>query len=437
MKQLEQIAALEIRRLAARAEKIVGIRSPSKGEAKQAKLLQEIADQRGRPMFYPALSAGVGRGPYLELVDGSVKLDFITGIGVHLFGHSHPKLLEAAFKASLASTSVEGNLMMDERLPAFIRELLGMRPARSRLKHCFVSNSGAMANENALKILRHNDERKHVIAFKGCFHGRTQTMAELTDNPAVRQGLPVGRWRHYIPFYDLESGWTTDRVVSKLKKVLKKKNACAIVMELVQGEGGFRTAPPEFFRAVIEECKRSDVKVWIDEIQTAGRTRSFFVHEAMGLAPLVDVVTVGKMAQCGATLFTPELNPRPGLLSQTFAGGVVPLAVGTEMLRLLKHGGYFGADGKISKISEYFRSRLDDLCAAHPELIGRVSGYDGMLAFQYGSGGKTETADCVRNFFDRGLMTFYCGRGPYLIRMLPPMGVLTRRHIDEALDIVS
>ena len=439
MKRVERAFRERYRKLLSDSRSIKGIAPPVSSRKKDlTRLVRSISDLRGRSMFYDSITSGAGKGPYVQLMDGSVKIDFITGIGVHLFGHAHPDLLAASVSAALNDTAIQGNLMMDKTLIEFVENLMKHVRRTSRLHHCFVSNSGAMANENALKILRQSDpKRKHLIAFSHCFHGRTQTMAQLTDNPALKQGLPVGKWCHYIPFYNKEAGWDTQRVVGELKKVLRKNKSCAIIMEPVQGEGGYLSAPKSFFNAIISECRKNGVKIWLDEIQTSGRTRTLFVFESLGLGKKIDVVTSGKMLHCAVTLFTDELNPKPGLLSQTFAGATAALAAGTETIRLLKSGGYFGAGGRNLRHANYLRSRLNDLALRKEGKVSSISGFDGMIAFRIGSGTKEEAVNVVKKLFDAGLMVFYCGHGPYSVRMLPPMGVLDTRVIDEAMEVIE
>lgn len=396
-----------------------------------------IAAIRGRPLFYDAITTGRGHGPYVELVDGSVKLDFITGIGVNFFGYGHPRLTAIA-RAAASSPPLQGHLIVGTELIEYCEAILAHVRKVSRLRRCFVSNSGAMANENALKILRQfSPGRPAVVAFRQCFHGRTQTMAELTDNDAIRKGLPLGPWRRYIPFHEPDKGWTTPRVVAELQKALKRRDVCAVVMELVQGEGGFRTAPPSFFKAIARTARKHGVKVWIDEIQTVGRTRSLFAFEEFGLGELVDVVTAGKMLQAGVTLFTPELTPDPGLLSQTFAGATVPLAVGTEMLRLLRQNRAYGSRGTFAKTCSRTWDMLEELHRRHPARISHPQGLGGMIAFRIDDGSRERTIAACRALFDAGLMTFYCGRSPHLVRMLPPLPVLTKNAIDEAGIIID
>src|SRR5581483_3713627 len=134
--------------------------------------LDELAGLRGRPAFYPYLGSGIGRGARAMLADGRWVLDFALGIGVHLFGHGNLDLIETAVRAAASDLVMQGNLLFNREYVRLMRTLLAHAPRG--MDHCWLSLSGADANENALKLARQKrDGRPGVIAFRGCFHGRT------------------------------------------------------------------------------------------------------------------------------------------------------------------------------------------------------------------------------------------------------------------------
>ncbi|MGH7856989.1 MAG: aminotransferase class III-fold pyridoxal phosphate-dependent enzyme, partial [Candidatus Binatia bacterium] len=289
----------------------------------------EVGALRGRPLFLPYLSSGFGRGARVQLADGRWVIDFALGIGVHFFGHGDPDLRRVAVDAARADTAMQGNLQMGLELPALLRLLV--KNAGGRIAHGWIANSGAEANEIALKIIRQRKQpAAEIIAFRGGFHGRTTTMAEITDRPEYRRGQPSREVVHYLPFYDRRDPASADRARNDLREILRSRpgRIAGFVLELVQGETGFRTAPREFFLPLLEECRRAGVATWVDEVQTFGRTGELFAFRKLDLADLVDVVTVGKLLHCAATLFVPDLRPDPGLVSGTFAGSTVGLALG-------------------------------------------------------------------------------------------------------------
>ncbi|MBM3301015.1 MAG: aminotransferase class III-fold pyridoxal phosphate-dependent enzyme, partial [Deltaproteobacteria bacterium] len=167
-------------------------------------LIKGFGELRGGALFYPYLGSGIGRGALVELADGSVKYDFISGIGVHHWGHSHPEVVEACLEAALKDTVMQGNLQQNAESVSLAKTLLiAANQKGARLDHCFFSTSGAMANENALKLaFQKKFPADRILAFEGCFMGRSSTLSQVTDKPAYREGLPLTVPVDYVPFHD-------------------------------------------------------------------------------------------------------------------------------------------------------------------------------------------------------------------------------------------
>jgi acetylornithine/succinyldiaminopimelate/putrescine aminotransferase len=203
--RIAQAKKLLLDTIAEHQRNITGIRPPN-AESQQSyeEMLAKFGEERGAPLFYPYVGSGIGRGPLVELADGSIKYDFISGIGVHHWGHSHPALIEASLDAALQDTIMQGNLEQNAESLEVARLLLeGANRTGASLKHCFLSTSGAMANENAFKIiLQKRNPADRILAFEGCFAGRTLAMAQITDKPLYRAGLPSILSVDYIPFFD-------------------------------------------------------------------------------------------------------------------------------------------------------------------------------------------------------------------------------------------
>ncbi|MDA0803093.1 MAG: aminotransferase class III-fold pyridoxal phosphate-dependent enzyme [Planctomycetota bacterium] len=428
-----------VARVEADSQSITDVRLADPARIKERdELLARVAAVRGRPAFFPYLGTGRGRGALVELVDGSVKWDMISGIGVYMLGHAHPVAIRAALEAGLSDLCMQGNLQTNaDALP--IAELLVREAARtSAIKHCFITNSGCMANENALKICQQKTgAAPRVIAFRDCFMGRSTTMAQLGDGPAYRQGLVLNQQVDYLPFYDHSMGSrSTERTAAQLAELLHrypKQHSC-IVVEPVQGEGGFKTAPREFFATLFDACRAAGVPVWLDEIQTFGRTEALYAFEWLGLGSLVDVCTVGKMSQVCACLYTEAMAPKPGLMSGTFTASTTAFHVGRATVEYLIASGAFGADGGNAKIHASFRAAVDRLVAKHPEAFpavrdgqgveqpGFAGGVGGMCRLTPFGGEKARVDSLVKALFEEGVMTFACGHGPYHIRFMPPVG---------------
>ncbi|MFG0284561.1 MAG: aminotransferase class III-fold pyridoxal phosphate-dependent enzyme [Phycisphaerales bacterium JB039] len=426
---------------AAHSARITDVRPPEAGAgAGYQELMDRAAATRGRGLLYPYIGSGLGNGALVELADGSVKWDMICGIGVHFFGHSEPDLIRASLEASLSDTVKDGNLQSGFEGYAFAEKLLQCAGRSSRLRHCYLSTSGAMANENALKVCyQKKAPASRVIAFADCFMGRSTTMAQIGDSAAGRVGVPLTTQVDYMPFWNevaarrIGQGRYIQMAVEHLEMLLRRypqQYAC-FIFELVQGEGGFNTAPREFFVALMDVCRAHGVPIWDDEIQTFGRLERMFAYEALELGDYVDVFCVGKMTQACATLFTEEFNPKPGLLSGTFIGESVSFRVGRRILEKLDEGDYYGPDGSIARHHRLFREQVEALAARHPEWFGRteqvpeiVGGRGGMMRFTPFGGAKDKIVKACSTLFDAGVVAFYCGHDPYHLRFLPPLGVL-------------
>lgn len=401
-------------------------------------LVDELGRLRGRPLLFPYVSSGRGRGARVELADGRSILDFALGIGVHFFGHSDPDLVETAIEAALEDTAMQGNLQMGRLVPEVLSLLIAN--AGGRLRHGWIANSGSEANEIALKIIRQRRApAAEIVAFRGCFHGRTSVLAEITDRPDYREGQPRRETVHYLPFFDCHQPDRFGAALTQLRELLSTRReqiACAI-FEIVQGETGFRTAPREFFEPLMRECRAAGVAVWVDEIQTFGRTGELFAFRRLGLEPYVDVVTVGKMLHAAAAFYTEEYNPRPGLVSGTFAGSTAGLAVGRRIVERLLTEGFLGPDGRIARLGGLAEERLRRL--ARDLGGGRVHAIDGvgaMWAVELAPTSHDAVVGLLRRCFDAGLLLYYGGTGPYRLRLFLP-ATLKAEELEEAANILE
>jgi len=419
-------------------KKITGVR-PSDPELveKYQQELQSFTDLRGSKLWFPYIGSGLGKGGLVELADGSVKYDFICGIGPHYFGHSHPLMTEAAFNASLSDTIMQGNLQQNGDALALMQNL----SRASGLPHCFLSTSGAMANENALKIaFQKRFPATRILAFERCFVGRTLILSQITDKPIYREELPNTIDVDYVPYFDhTDPEGSTKRAVETLKKHLHRypKHHAVMIFELVQGEGGFHAGSREFFLSLIKILKAEGILVFDDEIQCFGRLSKLFAFQHFGLEDVVDIVSIGKLSQVCATLFTDHVNPKPGLLSQTFTAAASAIQGGGAVLEELQKGGYYGAGGKIEKLSNYFVGKLSAFSKQHPHLMQGPFGLGSMLAFTPLDGSSEKVNHFVHELYGAGVMTFVAGQHPTRCRMLIPVGAITEQDIDKAFEIIT
>jgi 4-aminobutyrate aminotransferase-like enzyme len=405
------------------------------------KQMDDTNKTRGRPLFYPFIGTGAGRGPYVEVVDGSVKLDLINGIGVNIMGHSHPRVLAAGVRGALSDVVMQGNLEPSQEYAMAGARLAHLAGRSSRLKHCWFSTCGTMANENALKLARQkNTPARFILAMENSFAGRSTMMAEVTDNPAYRQGLPTYNEVLRIPFYDAKHPKvSSEKALSQLKEHVAKhpKNISAFCFEPMLGEGGFKVGTKEYFEPMLKFCKEQGIAVWADEVQTFMRTGELFAFETLGIGEYIDLCTVAKTLQTGATLFTEEYNPQPGLIAGTFSGSSAALAAGLEILNMIVTEGYLGKEGKIDRIHRDFVAMLNRLNETTCKgMLTDAGGLGLMVAVTPFDGTKDKLTKLLFSLYKNGLIAFSCGRDPYRLRFLLP-AILETKDIETAGKILE
>jgi len=418
------------------AERSAASAAPLDSAAMTAELA-ELAVLRGRPAFYPYLGSGVGRGARAMLADGRWVFDLILGIGVHLFGHGNPDLTATAIRASASDLVMQGNLIYNREYVALMRTLLAHAPAG--MASCWLSLSGADANENALKLVRQRrGGRSGLIAFRHCFHGRTAAMAEITDRPDYRLGQPSTFPVHYLPFYDRDDPASAAKALAALRDILRDHadTTAAIIVELVQGEAGFVTAPREFFVPLFDECRRAGLAIWIDEVQTFARTTELFATDLLQLASYADVITVGKVFQGSALLMREGFTPDPALMSGTYAGATAAMAVARRVIEKLASEGIFGPNGREKQLDRLTREHLERLADKHPGSIGAVDGVGAMIAFRLADGSLKTTREFILRCFDAGLVLYYGGHEPACVRLFLPV-VITDDELAEVFAIID
>lgn len=436
--------SLYLMALAVRSESMRGIRPPRSADASALlkRTIVEFQQDRGRELYFPYIATGIGSGPFVELLDGSVKYDMITGIGINFFGHAHPDFVDVMFEG-LCADVMQGNLQPSVEACDVLRALLSRVGAKSRLKHAWLTCSGTMANENALKIIRQKKApATRMFAFKDCFAGRSTAMQEITDNPKYREGQPLYGEVTHLPFYDPARGIaeSIEQAVGEMRKCMQDSPGkyAGLTIELVQGEGGFRYGPREYYVGLFEACRELGLAVWVDEIQTFGRTGELFAYQTFGLEEYVDVVTIGKLFQACALIYTPEYNPRPGLVAGTFTGNSNTLRAARRALEILDRDRLLGREGKIAKLSKRFESSLKELQSGSCKgLIGELRIIGGMVGFIPFAGTMDDVKKLIFEMFDRGVVAYYCGHDPYLIRMLPPLAVMEERDVDAVCEVIE
>lgn len=423
---------------------ITGVK-PAVPELKESydQLLKKVAEYRGGALFYNYLGSGIGKGSLVELADGSVKYDFITGIGVHYMGHSHHGVIDAQIDGAVSNTVMNGHLQQNADTASLL-ELLSKEACKNgaEVKNVFLTTSGAMANENAFKIIfQKRAAASRFFAFEKCFSGRTLGMAWVTDKGAYRQGLPKTLDVDYIPFYNAEDHQgSIDRTVYALKKAIQRYPGqhAGIIMELIQGENGSIVGHTEFFEAIIAVCKENNISVMVDEVQTFARTKDLFAFQYFKLDKHVDVVTIGKNAQICATFFKDDHKPKPGLLSQTFTGASSQIRAASYVVNEIVKGGYLGEGGKIEKLHARFKGNLEKLAQKHQGKLKGPYGVGAMVGMTVFSGDEPKTKAFTMKLFDNGVLSFMASGHPTTrVRFLMPVLAVTEQDIDEVCRIID
>ncbi|MFN4275673.1 MAG: aspartate aminotransferase family protein [Ferrovibrio sp.] len=351
-----------------------------------------------------------GEGPYLYTADGRRYLDFGSGIAVTALGHSHPHLVKAIQEQAAKLWHVSNLFQIPEQ------EKLAQRLVEhSFADKAFFCNSGAEANEGAVKIARKyfsakgQPEKYRVITFDGAFHGRTLAMLAATNNKKYLEGFgPVVEGFDHVPLNDLKA----------LKAAITPETA-AIMVEPIQGEGGIRAVPTETLRAIRQLCDEHKLLLILDEVQTGmGRTGKLFAYEWAGIAP--DIMTLAKGLgggfPVGAILTTDEAcsGIKPGTHGTTFGGNIMAMTAGNAVLDVMLEPGFF--DG-VQKRSSYFRQQLAMLADRYPEVIEEVRGQGFLLAVKT-KGVNSDFQAALRDEHVLGVTA-----SDNTVRLLPPLTI--------------
>lgn len=277
---------------------------------------------------YPLFDINIvkGRGCTVWDDNGQEYLDLYGGHAVISIGHCHPHYIEMVGR-QLDMLGFYSNSVIN-RLQAELAERLG-RACGYDDYQLFLINSGAEANENALKLASFTNGRTRVLSAEKAFHGRTSLAVEVTNNPKII--APINDCGHttYLPLNDLEA-WEVE---------LAKGDVCACIIECIQGVGGIRLATPEFAQGLAEACKRHGAVLICDEIQCGyGRSGRFFAHQWLGIRP--DLITVAKGIgngfPMGAVLISPEFKPVYGQLGTTFGGNHLACTAALAVLDVME-----------------------------------------------------------------------------------------------------
>ena len=332
--------------------------------------------------------------------EGTEYIDLYGGHAVISIGHSHPKYVEAvckqAAKIGFYSNSVQNSLQQE--LAAKLGQLSGY-PDYS----LFLCNSGAEANENALKLVSFKTGKKRIIAFKEAFHGRTSGTVAVTDNPNIQAPFNKGHEVVFINLNDIES----------VDKEILKGDVAAVIIEGIQGVAGIFQPTDRFLKQLNSLCKTNNVPLILDEIQSGyGRTGKFFAHQYANIKP--DIITtakgMGNGFPIGGVLISPEFEAKKGMLGTTFGGNHLACAAAIAVLDVIEEESLIN---NAFNMGEYLQQELNKIPA-----VKAIRGRGLMLGIEL----KPEYAD-VRNqlLFESHIFTGGAKNG--VMRLLPPLSI--------------
>jgi 4-aminobutyrate aminotransferase/(S)-3-amino-2-methylpropionate transaminase len=394
-------------------------------------------------------------GAVIEDVDGNRFLDFAGGIGCLNTGHRAPRVVEAIRRQLDRFLHTSFNVLPYESYIALSERLNAITPGKFAKKTLLV-NSGAEAVENAIKIARAYTKRPAILAFEDAFHGRTyMAMAATSKTHPYKAGFePFPGDVYRVPFaYCYRCSYSLQypsceihcarHIEDTFKRIVAAESVAAVIVEPVMGEGGFITPPAEFFPILSAICRKREILLIADEVQTGfARTGALFACERLGLEP--DLITMAKSLGGGLPLAAvtgrAEIMdvPGPGALGGTFGGNPVACEAALAVLETIEAENLCA---RANQLGERFRRRAVQW-QSRWELVGEARGLGAMQALELVRSRETrapaeeETRQVSQYCYEHGLITITAGSYSNVIRVLVPL-VATNEQMDEGLDVLE
>lgn len=351
-----------------------------------------------------------GRGCHVYDADGTEYLDLYGGHAVVSVGHCHPVVVKAIEKQASQLMFYSNSVI--NPLQQQLAEKLGRISGYDDYS-LFLVNSGAEANENALKLASFHTGRKRVVAFRRAFHGRTSAAVEVTDNPKIVSPLNSNNNVTFLPLNDIDA----------MCDELAKGDVAAVIIEGIQGVGGIRIPDADFLRVLREECNRYGTVLILDEIQSGyGRSGRFFAHQYSGIRP--DIITCAKGIATGfpmgAVLISPMFKPSYGMLGTTFGGNHLACATAIAVLDIIEEEHLVE---NAAKVGQYLIDRLKEM----PE-IKEVRGLGLMIGIEM----PFEVKELRRHLINVEHV-FTGAASTDIVRLLPPL-TLTIAQAEDFLE---
>lgn len=397
-----------------------------------------------------------GEGAMVEDLDGNKFLDWIGGVGVLNIGYSNPEVIEAVKAQSEKYFHTIFNVIVHEGYVELAEKFNETIPCRGTKKKTYFANSGAEADENAIKVAKAYTKRPNVICFSGAFHGRTNLTMALTAKKAYSNGMgpfPAGIYRAEFPYlYRAPKGYTESEAIrfyiEKLEKVFDEqtlaKDVAAILVEPLQGEGGFIPAPIEWIKAVRKICDENGILLIADEVQCGNcRTGKYFASEywaEAGAAP--DIVSTAKSMGAGAPISAITASEEimdsviPGTIGGTYCGNPLSCAAALKTMEIYKRDDY---PAKARHIGDVVRTRFESFKEKY-EVVGDVRGMGAMLGVEFVKDKESKepypelVSKLISCALQKGLLLENAGSAGNVIRFLAPL-CMTDAQMEAGLKI--
>lgn len=355
-----------------------------------------------------------GKDVYIFDKNGTKYLDLYGGHAVISIGHSHPKYVknisEQVAKLGFYSNSIQNPLQ--EKLANKLEALSGCKNYE-----LFLCNSGAEANENALKLASFHTNKKKVVAFKNGFHGRTSAAVATTDNPKIIAPINAQQEVEILELGNLEA----------LEKSLSKNDVCAVIIEFIQGVGGLDESTAEFYEGIDKLCKKYNTCFIADEVQSGfGRTGDFFAFQKYKVTP--DIISIAKGMgngfPIGGILIHPSIKASFGLLGTTFGGNHLACAASLTVLEVIIAEKLME---NVKEISTYFLEKAKTVKA-----LKAIKGRGLMLGLEF----NFPVAELRKKLIYEHKIFTGSAKNPNLLRILPPL-TLKKTHVDVFFDALQ
>lgn len=397
-----------------------------------------------------------GEGAMVEDVDGNYFLDWVGGVGVLNIGYSHPEVIEAVKAQADNYFHAMFNIITHEGYVALAEKLGSIAPVRGEHKKVFFANSGAEADENAVKVAKAYTKRPNIIVFSGAFHGRTMLTMSMTSKKSYAKGMgpfPDGIYRAQYPYlYRRPAGMTEeeairyyiDSIYEVFEECSPAEYVAAMVLEPLQGEGGFIPAPIEWVKAVRKICDDNGIMLVADEVQSGfcrtGRMFATCYWEEAGAAP--DIIATAKSIAGGIPLSAiiardEIMDAVPGgVIGGTFGGNALACASALKVIEIMERD---NLAARSLEIGEKVKARYLDIAKKYP-VVADIRGLGGMVGVELVKEPDTKepypelTSAMILECAKRGLLIENAGTYGNVIRFLAPL-VITDAQLDAGLDI--